>query len=418
MATPGPVTGEERSEKKPKFPMFEGETWEVAIRALLANKIKAALTMLGVTIGSACIVLVVTVTLVGKNYVVSQIEGVGSNLVYAYYPGNQVSQSIADEISLEDLNKARELPHVKEAAGSHDIGNASVLINGQTHAVALIGVTEGYQQVRNIVVVEGRFFDSIDLTTHTKVCLITPDLARQFDRDMIGGIVRIGELQFTVIGIFRERVSTFGESEIAPDSVLLPFPLIKTYSGRDFLRTLYIQADAAQNVPAVTDEVRAMLRSQHRNGLKYQVQNLAGILEAARRISRAFTIVLLVLGCITLLISGIGIMNIMLVTVTERTREIGLRRAVGARKTEILYQFLIEAMIISGIGAILGIFIAVGTARIGELFVPAEYGLHLPISLLSILTSFVVSCGVGIFFGYLPAKKASSLQPTESLHYE
>jgi putative ABC transport system permease protein len=398
--------------------MIDNETWTVAIRALLANKIKAALTMLGVTIGSACIVLVVSVTLVGQAYVISQIEGIGSNLIYAYYPGNQISQSVADEISINDLDRARELPHVREVAGAHDIGNATVVISGKPYPVALIGVTQAFQQIRNLAILEGRYFDDIDMATHAKGCLITPDLASHFDHDMLGSFIHIGELQFSVIGIFRERVGTFGESEIATDSVLIPLSLIKTYGAQDYLRTLYVQSDSPENVTLVTDEIREMLTSQHRKGLKYQVENLSAILEATRRISRALTIVLMILGCITLLISGIGIMNIMLVTVTERTSEIGLRRAVGARKREILNQFLIEAFLISGLGALLGILIAISVTSIVRWFVPADYALRIPISSLSILISFVVSSGIGILFGYLPAQKASVLEPTEALHHE
>ncbi len=409
---------EQRGTSASDVPMAYGELWTTSIRALLANKVKAALTMAGVVIGSACIVLVVTVTLGGRDYVVSEIEACGSNLVYAFYPGNQVTHSVADELSLDDLDKARELPHVMQVAGTHDIGNASVVIDGALHVVALIGVTEGFQEIRNLIIREGRFFDAIDLTSHAKVCLITPDLAAQFHRNMIGSIVHIGELQFTVIGIFQERVPTFGQSEVAPDSVLIPFSFVKIYNGQDYLLTLYVQADSLQSVPTVTDELRTLLKLQHRKTVKYRVENLTGILYAARRISRAFTVVLLTLACTTLLISGVGIMNIMLVTVTERTSEIGLRRAVGARRKEILYQFLLEAGLISGLGAVLGILIATGTAGVAQRFVPAEYGVRLPVSILSILISFIVSSGTGIFFGYLPARKASNLPPVESLHYE
>jgi putative ABC transport system permease protein len=220
----------------------------------------------------------------------------------------------------------------------------------------------------------------------------------------------------TVIAIFRERVATFGQSEIAAESVLIPFQLMKTYKGEDYVRTLYAQADSAENVPLVTDEVRHLLQSRHRAGVVYMVQNLSSILEAAHKISMALTAVLLMVGFVALVVSGVGIMNIMLVTVTERTREIGVRKAVGAKRSEILYQFLIEAFLISGIGALVGILIAVGVKIVVEPLLPAEYNIRIPISLASIVISFVVSCGTGVLFGYLPANRASKLQPTESLH--
>jgi putative ABC transport system permease protein len=164
--------------------------------------------------------------------------------------------------------------------------------------------------------------------------------------------------------------------------------------------------------------VQSLLKSRHTPGAAYLVQNLASILEAARKISMALTTVLMLVGMIALVISGVGIMNIMLVTVTERTREIGLRKAVGARREEILYQFLIEALIISGVGALIGILIAVSVKIVIEPLIPPEVGLKIPISIYSVVLAFVVSCATGVLFGFLPASKASKLQPTESLRYE
>jgi putative ABC transport system permease protein len=235
---------------------------------------------------------------------------------------------------------------------------------------------------------------------------------------MIGRQLRVGEQTFTVIAVFRERVATFGQSEIGSQSVLIPFGLVKYYSGNDFMRTLYAQTDTGDSVPEATLEVQSLLKSRHTQGSVYQVQNLSSILEAARKISMALTAVLMLVGMIALVISGVGIMNIMLVTVTERTREIGLRKAVGARTDEILYQFLIEALIISGLGAVIGILIAVGIKIVVEPLIPPEVGLKIPISVYSVIVSFVVSCATGVLFGYLPASRASKLQPTESLRHE
>jgi putative ABC transport system permease protein len=401
------------------MPYRNRETWQVAFDALRANKVKAALTMLGVVIGSACIVLVVTIALIGKTYVLAQIEGVGSNIVYASYGGGTAnSRSQADEISLNDMDAVRQLPHVVEAAGTHDLAT-SVVINGVEKPVALVGVTEGFQKIRNLLILEGRYFDNLDQETSAKGCLITQDLARALPPGpMVGRHLRLGEQTFTIIGVFRERVATFGQSEIGSQTVLIPFGLVKYYSGKDYIRTLYAQADSGASVPEVTQEVTTLLRERHTPGAVYTVQNLSGILEAAKKISTALTAVLMLVGMIALLISGVGIMNIMLVTVRERTREIGLRKAIGARRDEILFQFLIEALVISGVGALIGIGIAVSIKIIVEPLIPPEVGLHIPISVGSVIAAFVVSCATGLLFGFLPARSAAKLQPTESLRYE
>ena len=396
------------------------ETWQVALDALKANKVKAALTMLGVVIGSACIVLVVTIALIGKTYVLAQIEGVGSNLVYGYYMGSGGAQgkNLTDEITIDDLNAMRTLPHVAEVAGTHDL-SSSLVINGVEKPVTLIGVTEGFQKIRNLLILRGRFFDHVDMENASKACLVTQELASKLpSTNIVGDQLRIGELTFTVIAVFRERVATFGQSEISSESVLIPFPLMKYYTGSNRLRTFYVQADSSENVDAVTTEVRGILRDRHSPGAVYAVQNLSSILDAARKISLALTAVLMMVGGIALIISGVGIMNIMLVTVTERTREIGLRKAIGARRDEILYQFLIEAFLISGVGAILGILIAISVKIVVEPLLPPEIGIRIPISGMSVLAAFVVSCATGVLFGYLPASRASKLQPTESLRYE
>ena len=400
------------------------ETTNLAIEALRANKLRAVLTMLGVIIGSACIVLVITVALTGKRYISAQIEAVGSNIVFAGLEQSNLAQnvSLADQITLGDLDAIKEgVPQVVQVAGTNDIP-MEVVAARRVWPVSLVGVTQGFQQIRKLIILRGRYFDDADFSTVSKVCLVSEHLAQNaLDGNSVGQQIHVGELSFTVIGTFRERMGTFGQSEIRTDSVLIPFPLIKYYAGDNFIVTLYAQADQAEDVPLVTQGVRQILKSRHRPEASYNVQNLTSILQTARNISLALTVVLLLIAMLALLISGIGIMNIMLVTVTERTREIGIRRAIGAQQREILFQFLIEAMLISGIGALIGIGLAVAIPFVAEAllrFLPVPDGLDIPISWLSVLLAFVVSCATGVLFGYLPAKKAAGLQPVESLRYE
>ena len=399
--------------------MIQSEVWKIAIDALRANKVKAFLTMLGVVIGSACIVLVVTISLIGKNYIIAQIEGVGSNIVYGELvrTGSQ-STTLSDEITLSDLDAVHgTVPGVARVAGTHDV-QMSVVAAGVERPVTLVAVTSEFQAIRNLLVTRGRYFDDDDMKSRSKVCLLTEDLARVVFPGVnpVGTEIRVGELRFTIIGVFKERVATFGQSEIARESVIVPFGLLRSYAGTDTVKVLYAQAATPEQVPEVTKDVEELLRSRHRAGALYNVQNLTAILDVARNISLAVSIVLLAVGSVTLIISGVGIMNIMLVTVTERTREIGVRKAIGAPKREILYQFLIEALIISGVGATIGIAIALAIPILAQPFLPD--GVSIPISGLSIVVAFLVSCFTGMVFGYLPASRAAKLQPTEALRYE
>ena len=399
--------------------MLRNETWMVAVEALWANKIRAFLTTLGVVIGSACIVLVVTVALSGRRYVIAQIEGVGSNLVYARLDidPNQ-PMMLQDELSLDDMNAAKSsIPEVTTVAGTRGM-QSSVLAGSVERNVNLVGVTEGFQQIRNLLILRGRFIDADDLASRSRVCLITTRLADLVFpyTDPVGRNLRVGELSFTVIGVFRERVETFGLSEIQDYSVLVPFPLMKYYTGDTSMEMLYAQAATPEAVIPVTHQLEALLRGRHPTRARYSVMNLSSILEAARQIALALTIVLVLIGLIALLVSGIGIMNIMLVTVKERTREIGIRKAIGARRSEIMYQFLLEAFMISGFGSVLGILIAVAIPVLVQPLLPGN--LRVPVPWQSVVLAFLVSCSVGVFFGYLPAERAARLQPTESLRYE
>jgi putative ABC transport system permease protein len=399
--------------------MPSNETWMVALDALWANKVRAFLTTLGVIIGSACIVLVVTVALNGRRIIIQQIESVGTNIVFAHLdvdPSRQIM--LQDELTLEDMNAAKAvIPGVVAVAGTRSY-SATVNAGGVERSVSLVGVTEGFQQIRNLLILQGRFLDAGDISSRSRVCLITTQLANfAFPfTDPIGRSLHVGELSFTVIGIFKERVETYGQSEVKNYSILIPFPLMRNYLGDSSLDVFYVQAGSAEEVIPATHQLEALLASRHTTRTRYSVENFGSILDTTRKIALVLTIVLLLVGFITLMVSGIGIMNIMLVTVRERTREIGIRKAIGARHREILYQFLLEALLISGFGSVLGILFAVAIQVIARLFLPAYISVGVPWE--SVVLAFLVSCSVGVFFGYLPASRASKLQPTESLRYE
>jgi putative ABC transport system permease protein len=395
------------------------EAVAVAVDALRANKVRAVLTSIGVIIGSASIVLVVTVALTSQKYVISQIEAMGSNLVWVEMVKTpEKAQPLSYEINTDDLAAAKaQISDAQVVAGFNDLPMA-VVVSGRTRPVRLIGVTDGYQQIRKLIILRGRYFDFADMESRSKVCLITKDLAdRVFGvENPVSRQLRMGELTFTVIGVFRERAETFGLSELQKESVIIPFSLMKYYTGTDVLSTLQLQTGGADKVATVEKQVSRLLKSRHPAQAEYNVQTLTAILGAAKTISLALRIVLIVIAFIALLISGIGIMNIMLVTVTERTREIGVRKAIGAAQKEIMWQFLIEAFLISGGGAVIGILIGVGIPVIVQQLLPGN--LRVPISGMSVVLAFLVSCSTGLFFGWLPAKQAAALEPIESLRYE
>lgn len=398
------------------------ETLSVSIDALRANKMRAVLTSLGVIIGSASIVLVVTVALTSRKFVISQIEAVGSNLVWAeLIRTSERAQPLSYELTLDDMQAAKDtIPGVAQVAGTSDM-QMSVVAEGVVRPVTLIGVTQGYREIRRLLVVRGRFFDQLDMQSRSKNCVITPQLAKRLFGvdDPIGRDLHVGELIFTIVGVFKERVETFGLSDIQTETVLIPFELIKYYTGvnaANTLKVLDVQAATPDDVPRVQRELIELLHSRHPSEAEYNVQTLTAILKAARDISLALTIVLVVIAFIALLISGIGIMNIMLVTVTERTREIGIRKAIGAARREIMYQFLTEAFLISGGGAVVGILIGLLIPAVAQIFLPGN--MRVPVSPSSVVLAFVVSCSTGLFFGYLPASQAAKLQPIESLRYE
>ena len=404
---------------------FWSETWSLAMQALRANKMRSVLTMLGVIIGSGSIVLVVTVALGGQRYVISQVEGIGANLVSAYVVSPaEGTLTVQDQISPGDLEAVKEdMPQmVEEVAGTNELP-MTVVLNGQERPVTLIGITEGFDRIRNLAILRGRYFDADEMESRIKVCLLTDDLARRafpFD-DPYGKSIRVGELQFNVIGVVKERAASFAQSEINKESVIIPFSLMQYYTGTSAFRTLDVKAASSEDVPTVTSELAQILQSRHRPGARYRVQDATGILETAREIALVLMIVLILVALIALAISGVGIMNIMLVTVRERTREIGIRKAIGATQDAIRYQFLMEATAISGTGALAGISIGVAIPLLLRVFVkviPGAEDIEVPVSWVSVVVAFVVSCSTGLIFGYLPANRAAQLEPTESLRHE
>jgi putative ABC transport system permease protein len=397
------------------------EAISFSLQALRANRLRTFLTALGLIIGNASVILVVTISLASRNLILDQIRGIGSNLVYASYSagGQNTAQVQADFIKLADVQAMREeLGDEIVAASSVMQISDRIVVNGKVREVNIDGVDQYYARVRNIVILRGRSFDESDITLRGRVAMLTDKLAiRMFGNqdNAIGQTIKISQLQFTVIGTFREKTSTFGEGEITDETILIPYSVLRYFMQFERVDPVYLQVRNAADVPMVTDKVLQILKSRHRAEATYNVQNLKAILDTADSIATVLTVVLIIVSAIALIISGIGIMNIMLVTVTERTREIGLRMAVGASRREVLLQFLVEAVLISLAGGVIGIAIGLALPLSVRLLTNQ---VHVPISPISILVAFAVSFTVGVGFGLLPARRASQLNPTEALRYE
>jgi putative ABC transport system permease protein len=401
--------------------MNVGEALRFSVQALKANPVRSLLTALGMVIGNASVILVVTISLTSRDYILEQIQGIGSNMIFAYYEAGGMSAATADA----DFIKMADVRAVREQLGDRIVAATGVmtnydrmLIGGREEDVAVIGSDSHYRTVRNLLVVAGRFLDESDIAVRQKVALLTDKLAQRLyggQTAAIGKIIKVHGLQFTVVGTFRERVESFGQSELARETILIPITVLRYFTSVERIDPMYVQARSPRDVESVTQMVRQIVESRHRPGARYRVENLRPILDAAQNIALILSLVLVLVSAIALIISGIGIMNIMLVTVTERTREIGVRMAVGASRSEILRQFLIEAVIISLGGGLMGILIGVAMPLSVRFFAA---GFHIPISTTSIVVAFLVSCGVGLLFGMLPASRASRLNPTEALRYE
>jgi putative ABC transport system permease protein len=400
--------------------LFFREALKFSAQALRANPVRSLLTGLGMTIGTASVILVVTISLTSRDYILEQVQGIGSNIIFAYYvsAGPATPAADADYIKMADVEALRRELGSDIVAATGVMSNFDqILIGGKVQDVKVIGTDEAYQPVRNIIVGTGRFLDRSDVELRNKVCLLTDKLAER----MYGSVgaamhqtIRLYGLQFTVIGTFREKVETFGQSEVEKDTILTPFTVLKYFTPVERIDPLYVQVRSPQEVDRVATRVQEIIAARHRAGASYRVDTLTAILTAAKNISLILSAVLVMVSAITLIISGIGIMNIMLVTVTERTREIGVRLAIGAKQREILYQFLAEAMMVSLSGGLIGILVGVSIPLSVQLFAD----IRIPISWVAIAVAFGVSCLVGLVFGILPANRAAHLNPTEALRYE
>ena len=397
-----------------------GETVSVAIETFRTNKVRFALTALGMVIGTASLILVVTIGLTGKQYVLQQIQSIGSNMIIADYEGGSIysAESANDYLTMEDLNAVRaQVPNIAASSPMIELRDHITVPGGRERDVLVLGVAAEYLWVRNLEVLSGRFLENNDSQLHGKVAAITQNLANTLYGSAsaaVGQTIKLSGLPFVVVGTFRERVDTFGQSEISDDTILIPYTVARFFTVTDTVKQLFFSVADPSDIPSATESVERVLRSRHRPESVYKVDNLTQLLTVAGKIANALTTILLLIAVLTLLVSGVGIMNIMLATVNSRIKEIGVRKAVGATNAEIRAQFLTEAILISLIGGLIGTVIGMAV----PISVRLLTNYRIPISGLSVIIAVLVSSLIGVVFGTMPAARAAQLDPVESLRYE
>jgi putative ABC transport system permease protein len=403
-----------------RFTVGLNETLNFAYDSFCSNKLQFTLTALAMAVGTASVILVATIGLTGKQYILRQLQSIGTNMIYADYQGGaQRIESTPDPMTVEDVQAVREqVSSVVAASPTVALGDRINLGSGKQGDILVLGVDPEYTRVRNLKIIAGRFFDSEDSSGRNKVAVITEKLAQKLygaASPSVGHIIKLsGGLPFTIVGVFKESVDTFGQSEIQEDTMLIPYTVSRFFTPTAAVYEIYFSVATAQDVVPATAAIKRVLQSRHRPESVYSVQNLSQLLTVAGRIADALTLVGMLVAFVTLLVSGIGIMNIMLATVTSRIREIGIRKAIGATNRAIRFQFLAEAVAISVIGGFAGIGAGLAIPYSVRFF--TDY--RIPINGWPAIIAIVVSSVVGIIFGTIPATRASQLDPVESLRYE
>jgi putative ABC transport system permease protein len=399
----------------------------VAFRALVRNKMRAALTMLGIIIGVSAVIAMVSIGQGASASVQAQIESIGTNLLFVSAGAQNVGgvrsgtgDSGTNTLTVEDLEAIkREVPSVSMVTPA--VNARSQLVAGNMNwNTSLQGVSEQYPEIRKWTVQTGAFFTDVDVRTAARVIVIGQSIADNLfpGMDAVGQTLRVANLPFRVIGVMAAKGQD-QQGRDQDDTAFAPYTTVqKKVLGNTTVRVAYVSAVSQDATYTAQSQIGELLRQRHKLTANepddFTVRNMTDVAEAANETSKTMTILLACIAGVSLLVGGIGIMNIMLVSVTERTREIGIRMAIGARSSAVRSQFLIESIVLSLTGGTVGILLGVGLS----LAIPAMLGWPTLVSMVAIVGSVIFSVAVGVFFGYYPARKAAALDPIEALRYE
>ncbi|HEY3169380.1 MAG TPA: ABC transporter permease [Thermoanaerobaculia bacterium] len=401
--------------------MFNREVLEMAVDRFRKHPVQTSLTLAGLVVGTASIILVVSLGLTGRKYVMKQIEGVGSRLVWANYRGTVTSgvSRVMDDF-MTDMD-------VKAVAARSDLFSGvtgiltlrgNITVQSQLKTLTVLGVMSNYGTVRkNMRILRGRFLDEDDLQERARVCVVNRDLYRQLfaNDESPDKTIRTLGTTFQVVGEFEEPVDTLGRGDVVPETILIPITVAWYFTPTRQLKTLFAEAREFAELPAAVRAVEETLRERHRPGSVYEVESMTTVVRLARTISVGLIVVFVLAAAVSVIVGGVGIMNILLASVEQRTREIGVRMSVGARRRDILGQFLFEALSLGVVGSTIGVLVGLGLPYLSRLFVR---GVDVRVSVASAILAFLFSCAVAVVFGAVPAYRASSLNPAEALHHE
>ena len=400
------------------------ESFLMAWASLVANKLRSLLTMLGIIIGVAAVIALVSIGNGVKQDIEDSISSLGSNLLVVLpgaprTPGARPSQGSMKSLKISDYEAIAKLEGVK-AASPMTNGSYVVIYQNKNWTTSVAGVNANFQDVNNWTMTSGRFFSDKNVQNRERVAVVGQTVVKNLfaDEDPVGKEIRVKNIPFRVIGVLKSKGNgTMGNDQ--DDTVLIPYTTsMERVEGIDYLRRVYVVAKDDEGIDRLQADIENLLRVRHNikdtNLDDFNIQNMKSIMETVAQTTGTFTLFLGAVAAISLVVGGIGIMNIMLVSVTERTREIGVRKALGATYSVIVTQFLIEAIVISLMGGFIGIAFGIGASKV----IGMVSGMSTIVSVPTIIMSFAFSMAIGLIFGIYPARKAAKLNPIDALHYE
>ena len=400
------------------------ESFLMAWASLIANKLRSLLTMLGIIIGVAAVIALVSIGNGVKQDIEDSISSLGSNLLVVMpgaprTPGVRPSQGSMKSLKISDYEAIAKLEGVK-AASPMTNGSYVVIYQNKNWTTSVAGVNSNFQDVNNWTMTSGRFFSDKNVQNRERVAVVGQTVVKNLfaDEDPVGKEIRVKNIPFRVIGVLKSKGNgTMGNDQ--DDTVLIPYTTsMERVEGIDYLRMVYVVAKDDEGIDRLQADIENLLRVRHNikdtNLDDFNIQNMKSIMETVAQTTGTFTLFLGAVAAISLVVGGIGIMNIMLVSVTERTREIGVRKALGATYSVIVTQFLIEAVVISLMGGFIGIAFGIGASKV----IGMVSGMSTVVSVPTIIMSFAFSMAIGLIFGIYPARKAAKLNPIDALHYE